>query len=382
MYQPIWDQVEAILNSGVQFCLATTGGGSLAGTWLLNHPGASRAVLEFQVPYGASALGAYLGRPGLYGAEAETARSMAARAFARARVFAPEGQPVFGVGCTAALATSRARRGEDRAYLALRTEGEYRFFQLEFEKGAAERQVQEEVLSQVTLQAIAAGCGLAPLPAVPLPGWASLVVRSCPVCPELEQLLGGEAEVMELGLAGDITLNPVRRDRLLFPGSFNPLHQGHEGLVQAATGRSGRGAALELSVENVDKPPLPYEEIWRRLEALWGRYPVVVTRAPIFAQKARLFPGCWFAVGVDTAFRLIDPKYYRSGVDEMEEGLAQMLGLGCRFLVAGRLCEGRFQTLGEVAVPDRWRPLLAEIPENAFRADVSSSALRAAERSS
>ncbi|MBI2505603.1 MAG: hypothetical protein HYW07_20515 [Candidatus Latescibacteria bacterium] len=374
----IWDQVEAILGSGIQFCLAATGGGSQAGTWLLNHPGASRAVLEFQVPYGEGALAAYLGRPGPHGAELETARAMAARGFARARDFAQEGRGVLGVGCTAALATTRARRGEDRAAIALRSAQEYQFFQLQLEKGAAERLAQEEVLSQVILQAIGEGCGLPP-GETPLPGWASVVRRNCPVCPELEQLLGGEAEVLELGLEGGFSLDPVRRDRLLFPGSFNPLHQGHEGLARAAVARSGRPVALELAVENVDKPPLAYEEVLRRLEALRGRYPVVVTRAPIFAQKALLFPGCWFAVGVDTAFRLVDPKYYRGGQAEMEEGLAQMLALGCRFLVAGRLCEGRYQTLEEVGVPAIWRPLLLDIPESAFRADVSSSALRAAE---
>jgi len=376
MEQWVWDQVEAILGSGVRLAAATTGGGSQAGAWLLNHPGASRAMLEFQVPYGEAALAAYLGRPGPHGAETETARAMAARAFRQARAFAPQG-PVLGLGCTAALATSRARRGEDRACIALRAGQEYRLVELRFEKGAADRLAQEEVLSRVIVEVVAGGCGLEPVPAL-LPGWVSPVERSCAASPELEQLLAGEAEALELGMEGGFTLDPVRRDRLLFPGSFNPLHQGHEGLARAATAQSGRGAALELSVENVDKPPLAYEEVWRRLGALRGRYPVLVTRAPIFAQKARLFPGCWFAVGVDTAFRLVDPKYYAGGVAEMEEGLAQMLALGTRFLVAGRLVEGRYRTLEEVEVPARWQPLLAAIPESAFRTDISSSQLRAA----
>ncbi|MCC7264725.1 MAG: hypothetical protein IT369_19590 [Candidatus Latescibacteria bacterium] len=378
MEQLIWDQVEAILGSGVRFSLASTGGGSQAGMWLLNHPGASRAVLEFQVPYGGAALAAYLGQTGPHGASAETARAMASRAYQRARAFDPEGA-VLGVGCTAALATSRDRRGEDRAHIALRADHEYHLYQLQFEKGAADRLAQEELLSRVVVEAVAAGCGLTPMKSV-LPGWANLRQAQWRVCAELEHLLAGQVEAVELKLDGSFSPTPVRRDRLLFAGSFNPLHHGHEGLAMAAAARSGRPVALELSVQNVDKPPLAYEEVWRRLEALRGRYPVVITRAPIFAQKARLFPGCWFAIGVDTAFRLIDPKYYRGGVPEMEEGLAQMLALGSRFLVAGRMVDGRYQTLEAVGVPARWRPLLLDIPEEAFRADVSSSALRAAEK--
>lgn len=379
MAQLVWDQVEAILGSGVRFCLASTGGGSQAGAWLLNHPGASRAVLEFQVPYGEAALAAYLGSRGPHGAGTETARAMAAQAHRRAQAFA-EGS-VLGVGCTAALATDRQRRGEDRAAIALRTEQGYHLYRLHFEKGAADRLAQEEVLSRTLVAAVALGCGLpAPFPA--LPAWASLSQDQWALCPELEKLLAGQIDVVELGLDGTFTAQPVRRDRLLFPGSFNPLHRGHEGLARAASAGSGRAVALELSVENVDKAPLAYEEVLRRLAALRGRFPVVVTRAPIFAQKAGLFPGCWFAIGVDTAVRLVDPKYYRGGVPEMEEGLARMHAQGTCFLVGGRLVDGCFQTLEAVALPERWRTLFQGIPEGLFRADVSSSALRAAERSS
>jgi hypothetical protein len=55
---------------------------------------------------------------------------------------------------------------------------------------------------------------------------------------------------------------------------------------------------------------------------------------------------------------------------------------GCRLLVAGRADKttGRFMTLSDVAVPACLDGLMAPIPEAEFRADVSSTQLRAAGR--
>ena len=77
----IWTQVEAVLHSGTRLALATTGGGSELISWLLNHPGASRAIVEAQVPYSERALAAYLAFAGPHGANEQTARDMAGRAF-------------------------------------------------------------------------------------------------------------------------------------------------------------------------------------------------------------------------------------------------------------------------------------------------------------
>ena len=88
----IWTQVEAVLDSGTRLALATTGGGSELISWLLNHPGASRAIVEAQVPYSERALAAYLAFAGPHGANEQTARDMAGRAFVRAASFAEPGQ--------------------------------------------------------------------------------------------------------------------------------------------------------------------------------------------------------------------------------------------------------------------------------------------------
>ena len=75
---------------------------------------------------------------------------------------------------------------------------------------------------------------------------------------------------------------------LLVPGSFNPLHHGHLGLAAAAASRTGRPAAFELSVVNVDKPPLAEREVRRRVAQFAWRAEIWLTRSPTSSRR----PGC------------------------------------------------------------------------------------------
>jgi hypothetical protein len=161
----------------------------------------------------------------------------------------------------------------------------------------------------------------------------------------------------------------------LLPGSFNPLHHGHEQLASVAGEQLGREVSFELSVMNVDKPPLEADEVLRRIEQFRGRWRVALTRAPTFIEKARGFPGAVFVVGWDTAVRLFVPRYY-GGEAEMQTALEEMRELGCRFLVAGRALGGEFRTLEDVDVPSEFAAMMESIPASRFRVDLSSTQLR------
>jgi hypothetical protein len=134
---------------------------------------------------------------------------------------------------------------------------------------------------------------------------------------------------------------------------------------------------FELSITNVDKPPLDFIELDERLRQLAG-HNVLVTRAPRFVEKARLAPGCVFVVGVDTITRLGDSKYYNGDDAQRNAALAEIGALGCRFLVFGRAEGSAFRTLENAGVPAELRKLCDEVPEVDFREDISSTALRGA----
>jgi hypothetical protein len=74
--------------------------------------------------------------------------------------------------------------------------------------------------------------------------------------------------------------------------------------------------------------------------------PFPLTQAPLYSDKAKLFPDSTFAIGYDTAERLVAPRYY-GGNDGMLLSMAALHGARCRVLVAGRVQGASSQADGE-----------------------------------
>ena len=360
------ESLHASPHSGV---LAVTGGGAPLLADLLTVPGASATVLEARVPYAGGALAEFVGGVPDQACSVQTACDMAMAAFQRARTLAPgEPQNRFGFGCTASLATKSTKRGEHRAHLAVQTLAETRTWSVAFSKGARSRLEEERLLADIALTAFAETFAL--------PSDLALDLRP-------DEEIDGERAVAASGwdaiLLGDIQATPVHAvvpPAVLFPGAFNPLHDGHIAMARYAGRYYNDRVAFEICANNVDKPRLNYIALHHRVSQFDVSTPVWITNTATFVEKARCFPGVKFVVGVDTASRIGEAKYYGNDPARLASAVGELASLGCSFLVFGRTVDGRFIGLHDIALPAALRALCTAVPEADFRDDVSSTELR------
>jgi nicotinic acid mononucleotide adenylyltransferase len=371
--------IEAIHQANYKCVLALTGGGTSAAAQLLSVPGGSRTVLEVIVPYGSSALVDFLGRQPEHYCSAATSREMARQAYERGCWLAPA-ETIVGLGCTASLASDRPKRGDHRFHLSWHRADLEGTWSLTLTKGARDREGEEKLLSAVILNMLAQSFHVNERLELPLFPEEKLEVHEPWPTVGPARLLRDSEMVMWRYPDGRWTADYPQKPFALLPGSFNPAHEGHWQLAKTADKILGMPVAFEMSVVNVDKPKMIGDEVRRRLEPMAWRATVVLTRAPLFLDKAGLIQGTVFVIGADTAARIVACRYY-DNEDAMCGALRQIRDRGCRFLVAGRVdAAGTFLEVDDLDVPADFRDLFTPIPASEFRMDISSTELRNAEK--
>jgi nicotinamide mononucleotide (NMN) deamidase PncC len=352
------------------------GAGVQALAWLHAIGGSSRTMLEATDRYAPRSLEEAIGvRPDKV-VSPDVARRLAAHARRRAIALAPAGVSVAGVACTATIATDRPKRGQHGVSLAVATTLGTFERSVTLVKGARDRSEEEAVVSQLVLGMIAAATGV--LRRVPPTLHRDEVLEEhFEPAPLLAQFAAGERPQVALDADGSLCrdLPWPEGGVALVCGAFNPLHEGHIGLAAAAQQHLGRPVAFELALANAEKATIDLPEAYRRAMQFPGRGPLLFTRAPLFSDKARLVPGAVFVLGADTAARVLSARFY-DGEDALDASLDAVRAYGSRFLVAGRRDGERFLTLDDLQVPERHADLFEALPEDAFRADVSSSGIR------
>ena len=198
-------------------------------------------------------------------------------------------------------------------------------YSLEFTKGLRDRVGEDTLAGLLVLRALAEASGVTAGVTMPLAPTEHIVIAGSG--DPIDLLVAGALDSALVSANGTITPNG-RPNGALLSGSFDPLHVGHRELASVASETLATTVTLEMSVANVDKPPLSAPVIRERLEQFAGIYDVVLTKAPTFAEKAHVLPGSCFIIGYDTMKRLIDPAYYGDDERKMTKALSSIAQQG------------------------------------------------------
>ncbi len=386
---PLWDKdvkinrmdeisrlVKAIHDSPGRVMIVAAGAGAQALAWLLGVAGASRTLLEALIPYDEASFCDFLDQRPQQFVAVETAGLMAGRAVKRARQLWQVEEDVIGLACTATIITDRPKRGEHRAHVATWTKDRIAYYNLYLCKGTRDRNGEEEMVSRVLLNALAAAYGLKLRLALPLVPGDRYEEDETDLAAVTNQLYRGEIDFFSVMPDGQLTTKA--QPKALLCGSFNPLHEGHLRLAEVATNILHEETIFELTAVNADKPALNPQETLHRLLQFAGRHQIIVSNAATFVAKARLFPGTTFVVGYDTAVRVLQPRFYGDDPEKMLAALTEIRDRGCDFLVAGRSdVEGTFFEAANLNAPPEMTGLFQPIPAELFRLDISATELRA-----
>lgn len=377
------DLVNKIHESSTKAYIVCSGGGSEVFPLLLSGGGGSKTLLAGLIPYSQDHLKEFICNVPDKVVSEETAYRMARRAYEKA---ADENdEAVVGIGLTASLRkVPDEREGRVHEVWAV-LESSFKQIRMHFvfdqncfflknkERPDAVRNIEETACASIILKLLAEFSDVSSANVIEL---ASIGVTE-------------KYEITDFPVTMRIWNNGFRKSatipapRLLFPGSFNPPHEGHLEMVKMASELIQQPCLLEISVRNVDKAELSKQQIAERLNTIhktalfndkdccFGVTDVILTNAPTFVEKSKLFPGSTFVIGFDTATRIVDPKYAGS----IDDVLQCFEDNKIKFILFPRIISGVLKDDLSV-LPERFKNLITLVKLPRKHAHLASRDLR------
>lgn len=360
-----------------RFVITTTGGGYSANKSLMSRPGASNTILALNGPYAREATLKHIDQPVDSFASVEAANELSITALKDCRFLRGEMKKdisefgcinqCYGIGVAAALRSATWKKGDHRCHIVIVSNSSRLNFSFTLYKGEPpsdehpdgipyrSREQEDTLCGNIVILLMAFTCGIIKTEEelfdqlwrfyiniqdkfeMHMDNLDESTFRFDPIISSLrtEAITNILCIPKEDGTFDFVRNAPFNgRDLIILPGSFNPLHAGHiSSLTEACLIKCTTGL-FELCIQNADKPSIQDDEIIRRLERFKfpNTIPIVLTRASLFVDKAKVFPNASFSIGVDLAIRIVNKKYY----DNMIKDLLKIMFQGTKFYVSPR----------------------------------------------
>jgi nicotinamide mononucleotide (NMN) deamidase PncC len=359
------DIVEKIHSSPFKLVIVSSGGGTNAISSLLKVPGASNTILESYIPYSKESMNEFLNSKPDHYCSLDTCLSMAANAYKKSTKIDRQSKSkhLLGIAITANLATTYKKKGDHKFFIVVQSHDYTKYLECYLEKDIRTREMEEELITGCVINLLSESCGLkCDLPEIS----EQIKIHQIDAEKSWKKLFNSQ-----VGYISNIKNTP----ELIFPGSFNPLHEGHIKMKELAEKKTGMHTTFEICAKNADKPPLTFYEIKRTIDQFQNDESWMLTSAGRFSEKAEMFPNSVFIIGADTLLRVFDEKFYKSHKDMMDH-IQRFNDHNINFLVFGRKVNQKFISLDKIKIPEIISARCTGFEETIFRDDISSTELR------
>lgn len=361
-------RVADLLGKPLRLYVVATGAGAGIQQTIWEVPGCSSFFVGSSFPYAPEETTGFLGFTPDKFASDEAAVELATAAYQRALNLKEPDKEAIGLALTASVASQHAHRGDHRVHIACMTRTRVIGFTARVEKGEG---VEQRLKDGSTADTAALATLFAALD--PTDTWGQAFTK------DVTQLArerffqrpffrpDESREHMVPAVSNDAPIFPGP----MFPGHFNPPHEGHFGIADALE-RTGQGRPVfTICSTPPHKEALTVQEMARRAKMLKGQSVVFTRDDPYYIDKARRFPGRSFCIGADALVRMLDTKWGYDPATMLEE----LVGLAPKFHVFGRNVKDGFVTAAEAVarVPERFRGRFWPMEG---RWDISSTDLR------
>ena len=359
------DIVEKIHSSPYKLVIVSSGGGTNAISSLLKVPGASNTILESHIPYSKESMNEFLNSKPDHYCSLDTCLSMAANAYKKSTKINKQSKSkhLLGIAITANLATTYKKKGDHKFFIVVQSHDYTKYLECYLEKDVRTREMEEELITGCVINLLSESCGIkCDLPEIS----EQIKIHQIDAEKSWKKLFNSQ-----VGYISNIKNTP----ELIFPGSFNPLHEGHIKMKELAEKKTGMHTTFEICAKNADKPPLTFYEIKRTIDQFQNDESWMLTSAGRFSEKAEMFPNSVFIIGADTLLRVFDEKFYKSHKDMMDH-IQRFNDHNINFLVFGRKVNKKFVSLDKIKIPEIISARCTGFEETIFRDDISSTELR------